>query len=134
MPIVFGAWVAEALLGGGVAAILRVIGVQVLRLLGIKALLAAMWVSLWAMIVWFGKTILIWFVDLAFWMLGQAMDALNFPDVMKDLLTAIDGMPANTIEFLVMVGVFKHINLWISCYFANRGLRVVPIVGRAFGG
>ena len=133
MPIVIaaGIWVLKGLGGLSLVALTRIGTSYLIRLLGIKALLGALWVAFWGTIVYFGKTVLVWFIDLAFYLLTEAMDALNFPDFMTSLLEAMEGLPELSLELIIMWGIFDTIRFWISCYFANRGLRIIPIVGRA---
>tara|TARA_Y100001968_G_C19451378_1_gene768880 strand:+ start:464 stop:874 length:411 start_codon:yes stop_codon:yes gene_type:complete len=129
-----GGWIARALLGSSVAGILRGIAGLIIRQLGIKAALLAMWGVAWATIVSFAAEVFQWFIETSFSVLEFAMIQLEFPDIFLMIMQAIDGLPAASVEFLVVLGVFKWFEFLLSCVFANRALRQIPIIGNAFGG
>lgn len=131
MPAVAG-WIVSAIFGQSVAGILRGIGGLLLRKLAIKATILGVLAAVWAYILSFAKDCLLWFLDTTFWVLAEAMEALEFPDIFLMMMQTIEGWPEGVVQFAVAVGVFTGIQFLLKCLFANRALRMIPIIGNAF--
>lgn len=129
-----GGWIGRALLGATVVSVLRGIAGLILRQLAIKTIFISILVGLWAFVLSNSQDLFLWFIDTAFSMLDFAMVALNFPDVFLAASNAINSLPGNNVSLFATLGLFRSIEFLLSCLFANRALRSVPIMGKAFGG
>lgn len=126
-----GSIIAGLVEAGSAIATIAAVAFTVYR---IYVLLTLLWAAFWLVCAMFAKEMLMWWVDLYFWLVQAALDMVGMGDSLTKFAELVNGLPVVLRVALSWIGTFDSMAAMLTALFANFALRSLPLVGGLFRG